>query len=145
MEIIEDIYNYLRKLGRFIVRLAVSIPLIYRNEDWDFSYLIDLIEFKIRHMRKSLIKHSPHSDVEKTSRTMGIVLCHIEHFKDIYKYVEYPEYDVWFEKLPNGLYTMKDNGTKAQHIKIAKTAELKNWHYEQIFRLILKYGRRWWW
>lgn len=47
----------MHKIKRFfnkIIRLLQYAPIIWNNEDWDFSYMLDLIEFKLKRMRNCL-------------------------------------------------------------------------------------------
>ena len=45
------------KIKRFfnkIIRILEFIKLGWRDEDWDYEYMLDLIEFKCKKMRKYL-------------------------------------------------------------------------------------------
>ena len=43
---------FLRKIGRFILRLIRWIPLLYKQEEWDYSYIYDILEMKMKELRK---------------------------------------------------------------------------------------------
>ena len=45
---------FLRRLGRFILREVRWIPVLWNQEDWDFEYMYDLLEMKMKEIRKDM-------------------------------------------------------------------------------------------
>ena len=48
----------LRKFGRFIKRLWRWIPVLWKQEDWDYDYLYEIMRIKM----EELLKYSKHID-----------------------------------------------------------------------------------
>ena len=48
-----------------IIRLFQYIPIIWKNEDWDYYHLISLIEFKLKRMRNCLDEYYIGGDGKK--------------------------------------------------------------------------------
>lgn len=46
-----------RRFFMKVTRTIEYIPHVWRNEDWDFEYINDLLEYKIKRMRKSMAEH----------------------------------------------------------------------------------------
>lgn|SRR5574344_2581398 len=44
----------IKRLFNKIIKIFQYIPLLWEDEDWDYSYLLELIKFKLKRMRNNL-------------------------------------------------------------------------------------------
>ena len=142
----------IRKFGRFIKRLFLWIPTIYRIESWDYEYLIDLMVLQLKGMEVALRNDTMTVGASLRARQIRIVLEHIKHYKDIDKYVEHVPHLEYFSNeylIPardNCLQLCyKDEVLHHYQLLIDKRAmELEDWHLKETWRLISKQIRGWW-
>ncbi len=64
--------SYFRNGYRRIKRIVAWIPILWKDEDWDHSYLFELLRFKISRMRQEIEKNKRHQGYEKHVRDMKI-------------------------------------------------------------------------
>lgn len=80
-------FRYLvRKIFRFPIRVWKWREIIFHDENWDFQYLINVMEFKLKDMEKALREDPHHVDSDKRAREIRIVLEHLNRYRDIGKY-----------------------------------------------------------
>ena len=144
-------YCSLRKLGRFIRRLYIWMPTLWKIENWSDYYLIDVIELQLKEMEKAFREDELLVESDKKAKQVRIVLEHIKRYRDIGKYTIDTDVDeflnnFFFEPCGDGFSTMKHHDEKLneKHYRIHKAKErLETWHFQEIFRRIEKYSRRW--
>ena len=60
--------RFLRRFGRFILREIRWIPVLWNQEDWDFEYMYDLLEVKMKELNlndESLLDSLSYADLSK--------------------------------------------------------------------------------
>lgn len=62
----------LRTLYRRIKRFIVWFPVIWYDEDWEFDYILKILQFKISRVRKSIEKARIITDWKSVSREMKV-------------------------------------------------------------------------
>lgn len=156
----------LYKIKRFfkkIIRVIEFIKLGWHDEDWDFYYLLKLIEFKCTKMRSYLGNSQVLIDSDKLDIIIGLnrTLYYIKCYTDPYilykdKYGEFP-LEVSHRTVPceNGCYRMvtinKKTGAvlseeeeKVYHEYIITLNNLEQESWNKIFETISKEGQKWW-
>lgn len=146
-----------------ILKICAYLPVLWRDEDWDFSYLLDLIKFKLNRMRDTIYKDNIIASNEIRDICIGInqTIDHIQNYQDDFDAFRKIHGDVPFkhnfktQKLENGHYAMitwrtdedrpltdEEEEIYSQWIKDAYAFEQKEW--ELIFDTIKKEGQKWW-
>lgn len=137
-----------RKFCRFIERLIFWFPVLWKDEDWDSQYLLDLVEFKLKRMSVHLDKYSHHLYKDRDVKEIKTVLSHIDHYNSLNscddKYVEQTKSMSTWELTPEGNRRFKSNLTKREKYLLKRNIELEKWHWNEIWRIISRKGRNWW-
>ena len=118
-----------RRFHRFAFRLLAYLPVIWRDEDWDYSYLLQLLQFKISRLRRSMV----HVEAPNQVRRMRIVELLIGRLVDG-DYCRY-EHDEW---LKDGMSDQRF------HDMVRQTVYLEDQDWNMVWDIIKKHGRRWW-
>lgn len=138
--------SFLRKLGRFVLREIRWIPVLWNQEDWDSEYIYDLLEMKMKELRKDMSKDYWHSQksVQKGIRQIDICLKRLDMWRNWTNYYEYPMDDVYSEPTENGkYYIMKHASEENEKQRLgALTFEQKN--YDKFWKDFLAWHRGWW-
>jgi hypothetical protein len=77
------------------------IPIIYKDRDWDDSYIFEMLKFKLIQQRKELVGANRHTGIEDTNRYITICLNLIEHIQEETYSLEYQDFvreRTWFSK-----------------------------------------------
>ena len=150
------------------------MPTLYKDKDWDHTFILTILQKKIQHQRKEIIYANRHTQVDRDNRDMTIVLNLIERVKEDYygiEYLDYSETKLRFEPTneKKEFYTMEVDVLSERYDEYLKkypssarkvlkeTPDLDKkdlcfWvaHYNQekahdlLFK-ILKERMRWWW
>ena len=74
---------------RKIKRIIDYIPILWNNEDWDYEHLLELIEFKLKRIKKYIRQNNIiveneiqeiENGIDKTLKAIDNYLYHIENF-----------------------------------------------------------------
>jgi len=68
------------------------IPTLYKDKDWDHTFILTILQKKIEHQRKEIVYANRHVQVDRDNRDMTIVLNLIERVKEDYYGIEYLDY-----------------------------------------------------
>lgn len=77
------------RIFRKIKRIIDYIPILWNNEDWDYEHLLELIEFKLKRIKKCIrqndiiVEHEIQeieNSIDKTLKAIDNYLYHIENF-----------------------------------------------------------------
>jgi hypothetical protein len=71
-----SIKYYIRKVKRFfkkIIRLVSFVPVIWKGEDWDYRYAIDLFQFQLLRMADCIEKYGNHTHSEHDAKRIRLV------------------------------------------------------------------------
>ena len=86
------ILNFLNDVGVGFANLYYWIPTIWKDRNWDHSYIYTVLERKIYLQREYLVSNNRHSGVDINNRDMTIVLNLIDKVKNEYYNTEYFDY-----------------------------------------------------
>jgi hypothetical protein len=81
-----DIEYTLRKIVRFPLRVWKWKNIIFHDENWDYAYLINVMEFKLRDIEKALREDPHHVNSDKRAKEVRIILAHLDRYRNIGKY-----------------------------------------------------------
>ena len=136
---------WLRKQGRFIARLFRWIPVLYKQEDWDYEYMYDLIDFKMQELLKWIEKDDIHTQdcVNRGIRQIKIVRRHLDKYRNWEKYIDYPIDDIKHVPCEDGCcmieYTNPENDKKREAVH-----RFEMHHYEMFWKTLKKWHTNWW-
>ena len=116
------------------------MPTLYHDRDWDDSFILKMLQKKIEHQRKYLVKHNRHMRVDEDNFWMTVALNLIEREKEEYYGLEHYDYmnlEVKFHlsKHKSDCYEMK---------RIIKSEQLDNYltKYKGAVRRVLKANKK---
>lgn len=136
---------FLRKLGRFILREIRWISVLWNQEDWDFEYMYDLLEVKMKELRKEMSKDIWHDQkvVQRSIKQIDICLARLDRWRNWIKYYDYPIDDIIHVPTADGCYTLKHTSEENEKQRLgAIDFEQKN--YDKFWKDFLAWHQRWW-
>ena len=132
-------YN-IRKFGRFILRLFKWIPILWKQEDWDYEYLYDLIEIKLKELRECFQKDDLHVDSDKFAKQISICLAYMDRFRNWDNYIKTPDNlkSIGIEEIHTniGEYRIKEY--------VRKNVAFEKDNYDMFWKCFIKWHRNWW-
>lgn len=136
---------FLRKFGRFILRLFRWIPVLWNQEEWDYEYIYDLLEMKMKELRKDMSKDFWHDQkcIQKGIKQIDICLKRLDMWRNWPDYYDYPMEDVVHVPLENGCYRLDYTSEENEEQRLgAIPFEQKN--YNKFWKDFLAWHRGWW-
>ena len=137
-----DIAYFIRKQFRFAERLIKWIPVLYKDEDWDYDYLLRIIDFKLSRLRKVVAEDDIHYDAPWTVKKIDVIRGRLDRYSNSHKYLgSMPcsdDVDEWFEKTEDGYLRLKES-TPEQKEHIHKVIAFEKKNYEGFFKSLQKY------
>ena len=137
--------SFLRKFGRFILREIRWVPVLWNQEEWDFSYMYDLLIMKMKELKADMSKDTWHDqhEVQRSIQQIDVCLARLDRYFNWPDYYDYPMDDVYSEPTENGCYKMcytsEENEKQRQG---ARVFEEKN--YNKFWKDFLKWHQGWW-
>jgi len=102
---------YWSNLKNGIRNLIAWFPVIWKDKDWDDSFLFEVVKFKITKMAKSHGAYMPYVGNKRNVEIMNLIVRLIDKFQDetyLHEYFDYVDEKIWFEKVEGaGYYNMK--------------------------------------
>lgn len=68
------------------------IPVLYKDKDWDWRYIYEIMEFKLLQQRNYLVTANRHMSIPEINRDITLCLNLIQRVKDEYYSSEYLDY-----------------------------------------------------
>ena len=131
-------YN-LRKFGRFILRLFKWIPILWKQEDWDFEYMYDLLEIKMKDIRECLKKDTLHVNSDRHVREISVCLGYMDRFRNWDNYIKKPDNlkSIGIEEIHSniGEYRIKEY--------VRKNVAFEKDNYDMFWKCFIKWHRNW--
>ena len=89
-------------------------PTIWKQRDWDSSFIFDILEKKIEFQRKELVSSNRHTRIEIDNRDMTIALNLIQRVREGYyecEYIDYHKCEYYFKPVEGkeGVSTFESN------------------------------------
>lgn len=124
-----------------ILNLYIYLPLIWKDRDWDWSYLAEMMEFKLRKMADHTDNHSYHlrSEIDaKQMKTCALLLNRVkrEHYHDYIKDDWCPPIGPWRHRYGSERFDMKEHKCYDDYM-IKQDLDL-------CMKIVGKYIRNWW-
>jgi len=142
-----DFVYAINKQFRFLERLIKWIPVLYNDEDWDFWYLLKIIDFKLGRLRKVIAEDDIHYDAPWTVKKIDVIRGRMDRFLNSEKYIgDMPsrgEVDDWFERTEEGHLRMKES-TPEQKEYIKGMIKFEEKNYKGFFKSLEKYLTQIW-
>lgn len=122
------------------------LPIVWKDRDFDYSYLLKLLKFKLLRMAETL-ENGYTVDRPKHAKRIKIVCVHIERYLNE-PWLEVVESTEFIGKscseYPTGIKKNYFKNILFPHSQYKNADKLQQWHWEQIWRIISRYGRHWW-
>ena len=86
----------IRHIGRFVKRLPSYIKLAWQQENWDYEYMYDMLEFKMKELYQGLCEDKRHAKHEVERRKLQIRVClrRLDRYRNWDTYVDFPTDDL---------------------------------------------------
>lgn len=88
----------LRKVGRFVKRLYRWIPVLWKQEEWDYGYMYNILELKLKELLKCIQEDDLHVEAPICSRQIKICLKYLDRYRNPDKYIKIPEEEIKFDE-----------------------------------------------
>lgn len=137
--------SFLRRLKRFILRLFRWIPVLWNQEEWDYEYVYDLLEMKMKELRENISKDTWHESrgVKKRIKQIDVCLRRLDMWRNWTEYYEYPTDDIIHTPTDNGCYKLEYTSEKNEKQRLgAIKFEQKN--YDKFWKNFLAWHQGWW-
>lgn len=82
----------MKRLIKKIRNIIRWLPVLWKDEDWDYSFFYDILKFKIQNIAKHTKKYSQHTNAYRDIEWMNTACRLIDRLSDDYYYMEYLEY-----------------------------------------------------
>ena len=137
--------SFLRKLGRFILREIRWTPILWNQEEWDYEYMYDLIEMKMKELRKDMSKDIWHDQkvVQRGIKQINICLARLDRWRNWTKYYYFPMDDIIHVPTEDGCFKIEyTSEANEKQRDCAIVFEQKN--YNKFWKDFLAWHRGWW-
>ena len=133
---------FLRKVGRFILRLCRWVPLLWKQEEWDFGYTYEILELRLKELRKSLEEDTWHDpkEVEEAIEQINSCLGHMDNYLNWTDFIPIPDGETW-TKVEGGF---KLEFTPEQKEAFEKANKFEEEHYNAFWDELKKNSGNWW-
>ena len=108
-EVKDNFFCFFRGIRQFFRRIAkifIYLPIIWKDEDWDYEYVLDLIDFKIARMGKRLAKLGYVEEAKQIEETREYIKDYIDT-DDRYLKVEPEPFPIDFDVRNNTFVTLR--------------------------------------
>lgn len=136
---------FLRRLGRFIIREIRWIPVLWNQEDWDFEYIYDLLEVKMKELRKDMSKDYWHDQkcVQRSIKQIDICLARLDRWRNWTKYYYYPMDDIIHVPTENSCYRMDYTSEENEQQRLG-AIDFEQRNYDKFWKDFLAWHGGWW-
>lgn len=141
---------WLKRGARRVHHIAKWLPVLWSDNDWDYLYLYQVMQFKIKCMREHQLKHRIIVDYKKVAHRMFVAEQLLKRLLDQdYVTKEYEDYHerhphVW-EESPRGMILKGDPAGWPELKKLhEKEKYLEEQDLDYLFKILRKYIRTWW-
>lgn len=138
---------FLRKVGRFVLRLFRWIPILWNQEEWDFGYIYPILKQKIKEIRKSVSEDTMHTEdcVQEELEQIDEVLSYLDKYRNWPKYIEIPDPPKDFKRTTptkNGAFEL--HFTEEEHKAYQKAHEFEEENFNLFWDKLKSYHTNWW-
>ena len=120
---------------RFIKRLPSYIKLAWQQENWDYEYMYDMLEFKMKELYQGLCEDKWHvkSEVERCKLQIKVCLRRLDNYRNWDTHVDFPTDD---------LVSKETSFVNREKRKKAFDYRIKN--YNKFWSDLIKWHQNWW-
>jgi len=79
------------KLIRKIKQVLSWLPIIWKDEDWDYGYFIQIVEFKLNKIAECLEKDTIHENAKEHAAKVRETLNYFSNYQNCFDLVDKPE------------------------------------------------------
>ena len=151
----------IKRFFRKLLKVFSVLPVIWKDEDWDFEYLLDLLKWKLSNMKRGFERYGIAEDSLKSAEEIKEVLHLIdvyldpeEAFKEKYRRLSFSPTHVSVP-VENGCSRLMDiDSSTGKPLTTEQEEELlsnirNSYEFQQetwnkIWDLIKENGQRWW-
>ena len=153
----------IRTIFKKIKKIIQYIPILWKDEDWDFEYILILLKFKLNRIKNTIYQNNIIAKHEQRNIFIGInkTISHIDNYiRDIDAFEEiYGElpFEISFktEKCGNGRYSqimlnkntqkpLTEEEKNLYYDYVLKATEFQQKEWELMFDTIKQEGQKWW-
>ena len=137
---------FIRHLIRFIKRLPKWIKICWNQENWDYNYLYDLIEIKLKEFLKAQEEDTWHvpKETKRRARQIKICLAYLDRYRNWTDYYDYPMEDIYFEKAEDGLGSYLRHKSSINEAKRKGADKYEKFNYGMFWKRFLQWHQGWW-
>lgn len=138
---------FLRRFGRFIKRLFRWIPVLWKQEEWDFGYTYDILKLKLQEIRNDISKDTWHTEdcVKEELQQIDSVLDHLDKYRNWPDYIQIPNPPKGFQRTtPTKDGTYQLHFTEEEHKAYQKVHEFEEEHYNAFWDELKQNSGNWW-
>lgn len=125
----------LKRYFKKVKKILSWLPVLWKDEDWDYEYILDILYHKVKTLDKTLVENDLVSNIEQIHGEMQ------EFLKAIYNFQHY--YEIFEDKYKDPEEYAKITGNNADDFYLA-LYEYEGECWNKIWELIQKNGRNWW-
>ena len=137
---------FLRKIGRFILRLIRWIPVLYEQEEWDYEYIYDMLKLKMIELKENISKDTWHKErgVKRSLLQINVCLSRLDRFQNWDQYIKIPEVN-WELEQGNRMYFLCSKEESEEYDEaILKGIEFEKKNYKKFWEDFIKWHNNWW-
>ena len=137
--------SFIRKFFRFIKRVIRWLPVLWKQEEWDYEYIYDLLKIKMLELRKSISEDTWHEEksVKRELKEIDICLARLDRWRNWIEYYDYPTDDIKMLRTSDGTYKMK-HFSEANEIQRRGASIFEEKNYNKFWKDFLRWHRNWW-
>lgn len=137
---------FLRRFGRFIIREIRWIPVLWNQEDWDFEYIYDLLEVKMKELRRDMSKDYWHDQksVQRGIRQIDICLERLKRWRYSSNFYDFPTDDVYYEPTEEDGCSILKYSSEENEKKRLGFFDFEKKNYDKFWKDFLAWHQGWW-
>lgn len=139
------IKNFFKK----IKQLIDFAPIVWKHEDWDYTYILTFNIFLLERLRSSVFEKGLHLPAKHDERKLKTVIELLKRISDDEKY--YEELSLLYNKYVQGGLSLEninqpkpDRLTRELSYFRAKAKQKQELEQQLLFKLLKTQGRKWW-
>lgn len=130
-------------------RMVQWFPILWKDRNWDDSYILNILQHKIRFTREVVSEHGYYVDSRKYARQMKVAELLLERLQDSNKYVE-KDWEDHFKLYPRRIYLNNSNedisfpaqDDKQYSKNVRRMMDKEEYMWNQDFKYLCEYMRK---
>ncbi len=130
----------MRRFYNRIRTIIAWLPLLWKDYDWDYSFFITIIQFKLTRMANCIEKSNIIVDASEIAAQMREAVEHLDKFSDTMEHYPHPD------NMPEWSFLGPDNTPCPQEWKDYYNLinEKEQEHWNAAWELVREKGQHWW-